>query len=79
MSKLLTAKAVLAGQKVIYVAEPGELIELVPDASRAIIVHPDRPPKFLNFDGTTEPFKPFPWTESQFAAPTNRLSVLLAE
>jgi hypothetical protein len=55
--KLTTATAVRAGNKVIYVAEAGEIIALVPNQMRAVIAHQDRPPKFLNFDGTTEPIE----------------------
>lgn len=55
--KLTTATAVRAGAKVVYVGEPGEIIALIPNATRAIVAHPERPPKFVNFDGSIEPFE----------------------
>lgn len=54
--KLTTHTAIRAGTRVIYVGEPGEIIALVPNAKRAVVAHPDRPPKFVNSDGSEEPF-----------------------
>jgi hypothetical protein len=55
--KLETTTALCAGSKVIYVCEPGELLCMTPNGLRAIVVHPDRPPKFVNADGSEEPFQ----------------------
>jgi len=52
---LATATAIRAGTKVIYVAEPGEIVALTPNKTQAVIAHPGRPLRLLNFDGTTEP------------------------
>ncbi len=54
--ELQHAHALRAGSRVIYVTEPGEIMAICPDRKRAVVAHPDRPPKFVNFDGTEEPF-----------------------
>ncbi|MGY4333229.1 hypothetical protein ACVWWG_007646 [Bradyrhizobium sp. LB7.2] len=57
--ELQHAQALRCGSRVIYVTEPGEIMAICPDRKRAIVAHPGRPPKFVHFDGTEEPFT---WT-----------------
>lgn len=54
--KLEQVPALRQGTKLIYAGQPGEIIGLLPNGRAAIVAHPDRPPKIVNFDGTEEPF-----------------------
>lgn len=42
----------MRGMKVLYTLEPGESYKFWD--GRIIVVHPDRPPKIVHADGTTE-------------------------
>lgn len=47
--------AAIQGMKLVYAGEPGESMAILPNDRGVLVVHPERQPKIVRYDGVAEP------------------------